>query len=78
VVAVVLLAVVLTVDVETTVDVVEVDLTHIQDQDQLHFNQHPLVVDLDLAVVLLTTLLLTGVEELVVALANKGKMVLHL
>ena len=77
-VAVVLLAVVLTVDVETTVDVEEVDLTHIQDQDKLDFNQRPLVVDLDLVVVLLTTLLLTGVEELVVALVNKDKMVLHL
>ena len=74
----VLLAVVLTVDVETTVDVEEVDLTHIQDQDQLDFNQRPLVVDLDLVVVLLTTLLLTGVEELVVELVNKDKMVLHL
>ena len=74
----VLLAVVLTVDVETTVDVEEVDLTHIQDQDQLDFNQRPLVVDLDLVVVLLTTLLPTGVEELVVALVNKDKMVLHL
>ena len=74
----VLLAVVLTVDVETTVDVEEVDLTHSQDQDQLDFNQRPLVVDLDLVAVLLTTLLLTGVEELVVALVNKDKMVLHL